>query len=74
MPSAVYYIGGPVDGRKEWREVDGVSHLIIRQVGRIAFMPNGDQPDEKLAEYEDHTYLLRQVGREVFIALHDSLV
>ena len=72
MPSAVYYIGGPADGRKEWRELIGQRYILVRHVGRI--IPYHDKPDEKFAQYEDHRYVVRQVGREVFIALHDSLV
>lgn len=76
----LYYVGGPWDLVKRALSANPVAVITIRQyegfsdhhrnvVEGTARLPNEGAD----VGYSDHRYLVREIGRDTFIAIHESI-
>jgi hypothetical protein len=65
------FVGGPADGRREaFMQLDPVR--IIREMPRLPELNPWDEVPTTL-ECKNHHYLLRQVGSDAYVYLHESI-
>lgn len=78
MRYAVYYVGGPRDGLREWRDdnLHGFDFEEYAPVRPLIGVASGDQVECRI---ETHRYVKRPAGRdeyghEAFVAIHEPML
>ncbi|QDS19400.1 hypothetical protein [Xanthomonas citri] len=69
-PQLVHFIGGPADGDKR-RVERGLSYFRVAELPEHVFRPNS--MIEYTMEAKVHNYVIRQIGRNCVVAIHEDL-
>lgn len=69
----LYYIGGPWDLTKRALPAEPVRVIVVRENDEPVYQVQETDQSNRGLKYRDHHYLTRQIARETFIAVHESI-
>lgn len=69
----LYYIGGPWDLTKRTLSAEPVRVITVRENDEPVYQCQDSDISNRAVKYRDHHYLTRQIARETFIAVHESI-
>lgn len=72
MQSVVYYIGGPEDLSKKVMPKRPGSTLFVGEFKPLKISENYLSEGPQYVDVVEHRYIVRQIGRDTYIAQHES--